>query len=152
MNTPFKLPGHPDLNLSLSTGFFSWTTILKDGVPLERVDGIVNIPLADGSSLELKIKMGFDLFTPKVEFRRRNIEVFPRLHWLWMIWAYLPLFLIFVGGAIGGFFGGLATGSTIMALRSGLPRPIKILIGILVPPVGVLAYWIIATLVVKWRQ
>ncbi|MFN7141302.1 MAG: hypothetical protein ACK4UN_18400, partial [Limisphaerales bacterium] len=59
--------------------------------------------------------------------------------------------LVFVGGAIGGACGGAAMAGTLVALRSGLPRPFRILVAILVPPIGFFVYWTFASLAWKWR-
>jgi len=153
MDYPFTLPGHSDLDLSLrSGGFFTGAKILKNGVPLKRSRAVVMVPLADGSSLELKIKVGFDMFTPKILFGGREIEVMPPLSSFWVVWAYLPLLLFFVGGAIGGLCGGAASISTLSALRSDMPRGARIVIAILAPPVAFLAYGAAAFLILKLRQ
>ncbi|WP_395751046.1 hypothetical protein [Prosthecobacter sp.] len=153
MDYPFQLPGHPNLNLSLRTGgFFSGVQILKDGVPLKRAKASIPVPLADGSTLELKIKTGFDMFTPKVHFAGQDIEVMPPLPALWVVWAYLPLVLIFVGGLLGGLCGGLAAGGTISVLRSELPPWARITIGLFLPPLGILAYCVAVFVLLQARQ
>lgn len=153
MDYPFTLPGHSDLNLSLrSGGFLTGAKILKDGAPLKRSKAVVILPLADGSSLELKIKVGFDMFTPKILFAGQEIEVIPPLPAFWVVWAYLPLLLIFIGGAIGGLCGGAAAAGTLSALRSDVPRGAKIAIAILAPPVAFFVYGVAAFLLLKLRQ
>jgi hypothetical protein len=153
MDYPFTLPGHPDLNLSLrSGGVLTGAKILKDGVPLKKSKAVVSVPLADGSSLELKIKVGLDMCTPKVLFAGQEIEVMPPLPGFWVAWAYLPLLLIFIGGAIGGLCGGVAAASTLSALRSNMPRPARIAIAILAPPAAFLAYGVAAFLIFKQKQ
>jgi len=153
MDYPFTLPGHSDLNLSLrSGGLLTGAKILKDGVPLKRSKAVVLVPLADGSSLELKIKIGFDMFTPKILFAGQEIEVMPPLPAFWVVWAYLPLLLMFIGGAIGGLCGGAAAAGTLSVLRSDMPRGARILIAILAPPVAFFAYATAAFLILKLRQ
>jgi len=153
MDYPLPLPGHSNLNLSLRLGgFLTGAKILKDGVPLKRSKAVVLVPLADGSSLELKIKVGFDLCTPKVLFAGQEIEVLPPLPAVWVVWAYLPLVLIFIGGAIGGLCGGVAAAGTLSALRSDLPRGARIAIAILAPPLAFLMYATAAILILKLRQ
>ena len=153
MDYPFTLPGHSDLNLSLrSGGLFTGAKILKDGVPLKKAKAVVMVPLADGSSLELKMKVGFDMCTPKILFAGQEIEVMPPLPALWVVWAYLPLLLIFIGGAIGGLCGGAAAAGTLSALRSDMPRGARIAIALLAPPVAFLAYTTAAFFILKLRQ
>jgi len=153
MDYPFTLPGHSDLNLSLrSGGLFTGAKILKDGVPLKKAKAVVMVPLADGSSLELKMKVGFDMCTPKILFAGQEIEVMPPLPALWVVWAYLPLLLIFIGGAIGGLCGGAAAAGTLSALRSDMPRGARIAIALLAPPVAFLAYATAAFFILNLRQ
>lgn len=88
MDYPFTLPDHPGLNLSLRTaGMFSGTKIFKDGVPLKRTTGSYSVPLADGSSLTLRVKVGFDLCTPKIVYAGQEIEVMPALPVFWVVWG-----------------------------------------------------------------
>lgn len=153
MDYPFTLPGHSDLNLSLRLGgLFTGARILKDGIPLKKSKAVVLVPLADGSSLELKMKVGMDMYTPKILFAGQEIEVLPPLPVFWVVWAYLPLLLIFVGGAIGGLCGGAAAAGTLSALRSDLPRGARIVIALLAPPVAFLAYATAAFFILKMRQ
>ena len=153
MDYPFTLPGHADLNLSLRPGgVFTGAKILKDGVPIKRSKALVLVPLPDGSSLELKIKVEFDMCTPKILFAGQEIEIMPPLPAFWVVWAYLPLLLIFMGGAIGGLCGGAAAAGTLSALRSDMPRGARIAIAILAPPLAFLAYLTAAFLILKLRQ
>lgn len=152
MDYPITLPGYPDLGLSLrSGGIFTGAKILKDGVPLKKSKTVVSVPLADGSALELKIKVGFD-GTPRIQFADQEIEVMPALHAAWAAWAYLPLVLIFIGGALGGLCGGAASAGTISVLRSAMPRPLRIVIALLAPPLAFMAYGAIAFMLLKQKQ
>ena len=153
MDYPIILPGYPDLRLTLrSGGFFTGAKVLKDDLILKRSKATVSVPLADGATLELKIKTGFDMFTPKIVFGGQEIEVMPALPVYWVVWAYLPLLLIFIGGAIGGLCGGAAVAGTLMALRSDLPKPARITIAVLAPPLAFMAYGIAAILIYKLRH
>jgi len=153
MDYPITLPGHSDLNLSLRLGgFLTGTKILKDGVPLKKTKGVVMVPLADGSALELKMKLGFDMSTPKILFAGQEIKVMPPLPAFWVVWAYLPLTLIFIGGAIGGLCGGAAAAGTLSALRSDLPRWARVVIALLAPPLAFLAYGTAAFFILKLRK
>ncbi len=152
MDYPISLTKYPDLNLCLRPGgLFTGAQILKDNAPLKKSRSKVLVPLADGSTIELKIKSGLDM-TPKVEFQGIEMEVMPALPVPWMIWAYIPLLLIFVGGAIGGLCGGVAAAGTMMALRSELPKPLRIVIALLAPPLGIVAYGVLAFIFIKASQ
>lgn len=109
------------------------------------------VPLADGSVIELKIKVGLD-GTPKVQFENNSIEVMPPLHAAWTVWAYLPLALIFLGGALGGLCGGAACAGTLAALRSEMPRPCRVILALLTPPLAFIAYAVIAYLFLMAKQ
>lgn len=148
MDYPFTLPGHPGLKLALRPGgFFSSLKILQDGVPLKREKGVFLLPQSKGPALELKIKTGFDVFSPKVLFAGQQIEVLPRISPLWQVWAYIPVLLMFVGGALGGFLGACGAVGALSALRSNLPPAVKILLAIILPPLSVFIYLVVAILI-----
>jgi len=153
MDYPIELPGHTGLNLALRAGsLFTGAKILKDGVPLKKNKGAVSVPLADGSMIELKIKIGFDLCTPKIVYAGQEIEVMPPLPVYWMIWAYFPLVLIFIGGALGGLCGGMAAGGTLAVLRSDLPKPARLAIALLAPPLAFVVYGAVIFMILRLRK
>ncbi len=98
------------------------------------------------------MKIGFDMYTPKILFAGQEIEAMPPLPAFWVVWAYLPLLLIIIGGAIGGLCGGAATAGVLSALRSDLPPAARITIALLAPPAALLAYVAIVLLVWKLRH
>lgn len=116
MDYPFTLPGYPNLNLALRpNGFFSSTKILHDGVPMKRSKGVYPLTLSDGTTLELKIKADLDIFSPKIVIAGQTIEVLPPISPLWLVWAYLPITLMFFGGALGGLLGASGAVGTLSA-------------------------------------
>ncbi len=152
MDYPFTLPGHPELNLALRTaGFFAGPKIIKDGVALVRKKGIYSLPLADGSTLTLRVKVGFDLCTPKIVYAGQEIEVMPALPVFWVVWGYLPLLLLFLGGAFGGLCGGFAAVTTLNVLRSNMPPFARYAIALMAPPIEFVVYVTIAYLILKLK-
>lgn len=59
-----------------------------------------------------------------------------------------PLLLVFVGGAIGGAFGGLAYALNLSIYKSSLPGPLKIILN---PIIGIAAFvlWFVISLIIR---
>lgn len=146
MEYPIQLPGHADLKLTLRTaGAFSASKVLQDGIPLAKTKGSsYTVSLPDGEALSFRIKLGFDLYSPKIEFGGTVIEVVPALPATLVVWAYLPLVLIFLGGAVGGLCGGAATYGMLATFHSRLPWVAKAILGLALPVVAFFIYLLAA--------
>ena len=63
-------------------------------------------------------------------------------------WAHIlcgwPLFLILVGGAIGGGLGGLAYGISISIFKTTVPMPVKIIAPMFIGMAAVVLYFVAA--------
>jgi len=152
MDYPFTLPGHPELNLALRTaGFFAGPKIIKNGVALVRKKGIYSLPLADGSSLTLKLKVGLDLYAPKIEYAGQVIEVIPALPVFWSIWGYVPLVGIPFGGALGGAFCVLASITTFNVLHSKMPSFVRYALALVAPLFAFVIYLLIVIFIIKLK-
>jgi len=145
MEYPIQLPGHENLKLTLRTaGAFSASKVMQEGVPLAKAKGSYTVMLPGGETLLFKIKLGFDLYSPRIEFGGAVIEIVPALPIALVVWAYLPLVLVFLGGAIGGLCGGAATYGMLATFHSRLPRVAKALLGLALPVVAFFIYLLVA--------
>lgn len=63
-----------------------------------------------------------------------------------------PLFLVFIGGAIGGAFGGLAYGVNIAVYKSRLPFAVKVLLNIVIGLSAIGLWCIAAAAIVSMRK
>lgn len=73
----------------------------------------------DGTWIELKFKKQFDGI-PKLLIGDEIVVLARPLTWYEMLWAYLPIILLIIGGAIGGAIGGWACYMNISIMRSEL--------------------------------
>jgi hypothetical protein len=149
MEYPIVLPGHEDLKLTLRTaGAFSSAKILYSGRLLTKTRGTFRITLPSDETISFKLKMGFDLYSPQLEFGGKVIDVVPALPTYLVVWAYLPLLMIVLGGALGGLCGGAATFGMLAVFHSRMPRSAKVALGLALPLVAFFAYVFVAGFVV----
>jgi len=165
MDYPFTLPDHPDLNLALrACRILADPKILKDGVPLSRTNGIYAVTLADGSTLDLKIK---NTLIPKIKHAGQVIDVVPKPSGFWIVEVYAPIVMIPVGVimarswghvlfllllVIAAFIGacsGLALRTAVVILNSRMQPLTRYALALIIPPLTIVACTIVVNLALK---
>ncbi|HVM13554.1 MAG TPA: hypothetical protein VM287_04400 [Egibacteraceae bacterium] len=84
--------------------------------------------------------LGFDP-VPDMEVDGERVELAERLPARTLVWAGLPLGLVFLGGALGGLTGGLATTWNVKLLRKRRGMPGYLLTGLVT--IGALTAWLL---------
>jgi len=120
MKIKFKLPETDGPEIEVVESFWRvQPKVLINGVEIKRLKEKgkpVPIPLVDGSIKKISVRYGFD-FVPKVIIEEKELPLLRKLYtWEWVL-GYAPAFLLFLGGAIGGALGGIATMSNLRILR-----------------------------------
>jgi hypothetical protein len=115
-------PEFGDRRVTVQTSsLFSGPKLLVDETPATKQGQQYLVPVANGQTIPVKLKTGFDP-VPVVEIAGRQIRLVEPLKWYEYVWACLPLLLIGLGGAIGGAIGG-ATAWANMALFRAQTNP-----------------------------
>ena len=93
-------------NVILRTaGIFSGPKLIVDG---NIIEGKKNkYELVNGTMIELKHKFADPI--PDVLIDNTKVEIAPRIKGVEYFWAAMPIALLFIGGALGGLLGALAT-------------------------------------------
>lgn len=100
---------------------FIWkkNQLILNGERLVEYKGRYMAVTDDGTWIELKFKKQFDGI-PKLLIGDEIVVLARPLTWYEMLWAYLPIILLIIGGAIGGAIGGWACYMNISIMRSEL--------------------------------
>lgn len=85
---------------------------------------------------------------PKILIDDKPFEILKPLNNLELVLCYIPLLLIFAGGAIGGACGGLASFINVKIARKIENNVLKI-ICIMVSTLGVIVLWLIIAVVIS---
>jgi hypothetical protein len=145
MDIPVRLPGMEGQNVALRTaGTFTGAKLMLNGQPVAKQNGLFQLRSNAGSTMAVKFKNRFLDPIPNLEVGGQTIQLVPALQWYQYVWMGLPLLLVFGGGAIGGFCGGVATVSSSRVFRSDLSDGMKYGLTGLISAAGFLAYIVIA--------
>jgi hypothetical protein len=118
MEYPVEAPEFGDRHVTVQTStLVSGPKLLVDGMPATKQGGAYMVPVANGQTIPVKLKGGFDPI-PAVEVAGRVIRLAPPLQWYEYVWACLPLALIAMGGALGGAIGGATAWINMSLFRS----------------------------------
>ena len=146
MNIPVILPGIEGQNLALCpAGMFAGAKLMLNGKPLTKQNNFFFVKSNTGSTLAIKFKNRFLDPVPDLEVGGQTVTLVPPLQWYQYVWMGIPLVLIFLGGAIGGFCGGLAAGISSRVFRSDLSDPMKYGASALVSVAAFVTYFVAAT-------
>ena len=145
MDIPVRLPGFEGQNVALRpAGALSGAKLVLNGQPVAKQNGLFQLRSNTGSTMDVKFKNRFLDPIPNLEVGGQTIQLVPALAWYQYVWLALPLLLVFGGGAIGGFCGGLAAVSSSRVFRSDLSEGMKYGLTGLISATGVIAYLLIA--------
>ena len=129
-------------------GVFRGAQLLVNGSPAERIKaGRFRLTRTDGSVTEAKFQVAFGQYLPTLVVDGVNYEVGPKLQKWLLALAFLPLCLVFGGGALGGLCGAVGWGFNNQLARSSKPAGVKVGLMLLVTAVSVLVFLGAAVLV-----
>lgn len=144
-----NVPGFEGRGLKMAGGgMFSSIKFFIDGqrVPFKKFKLMVTDN--SGKEVEIKPSHGF-LVDPgtSVTVGQTTVKVREPLKWYEYAWAGWPILLLFVGGAIGGFAGGLAAGGNVMIFRSKTHPAIKYFLTFIIGVFAFLFWAVLATII-----
>jgi hypothetical protein len=108
MNYKLKIEGHEGQNVEAVIGFWKGPKLMVNGAPAPKGEkrGDMILQRNDGKKVTARWKSRFlGLDVPNLVLDGREITLVESLKWVELIWCALPLFLLFVGGALGGLVG-----------------------------------------------
>jgi hypothetical protein len=126
-------------------GWFAGPKLLVNGAAAEKQKGRFTVRSDAGQDTTIELKYNFLDPIPKVKVAGDSIELAPPLHWYEYAWIGIPVLLIFVGGAIGGFVGALGAVASGRVFRSGRSAPAKYGLSALITLGAFIAYAVLAT-------
>ena len=148
MDIPVRLPGMEGQNIALRPANFMAPKLLLNGQPLRKEKGFFQLRSNTGSTLAVKMKGRFLDPIPNLIVGGQTIELAPALAWYQYVWLGIPIVLVFIGGGIGGFCGGMAAMTSSRVFRSDLSATMKYGITGLISLSAFIAYMVVAGLFV----
>lgn len=107
------------IEVEVSNGFNSSRLFLNgQPAPAAPKRGQFLLRRDDGREVVAQFKAGFPDPIPALVIDNQAIRLAEPLAWYELVWIALPLLLIFIGGAIGGGLGGVATVLNAQIMRS----------------------------------
>jgi hypothetical protein len=154
MEVTYKIENGPDL-LFKQNMFSGNIHLFINNIKQERMKEKGRpwiITLRDGTRKNISIKNTYSfLYEPKIIFDGREVAIDRKLIWWECILCFLPLSLVFIGGAIGALFGLFALVANVHVCRHGYSVITKILLTIFSTAIAVFIYLIIAVIVNNLR-
>ena len=145
MDIPVTLPGMEGQNLALRlAGTFTGAKLTLNGEPVAKENGFFQVRSNAGYTLAVKFKSRFLDPIPNLVVGGQTIEVAPPLAWYQYVWMGLPILLVFAGGAIGGFCGGMAAAISSRIFRSDRSDGVKYALTGLVSTAAFVVYFVVA--------
>ena len=121
MKYTFQLPDFPAVNFELTTSIWTGKSKLKkDNVAIEQSKEKGKpflIPSTNGAIVKAFPKPSFPDMVPTLEINGVKNLIVEKLKWFQYVLGGLPFLLLFIGGAIGGIIGALATITNFNTLR-----------------------------------
>jgi hypothetical protein len=115
------------------SGPWKGTQLMLDGAPLKPKWGKFLLPIDDGGTVKAQMN-AFDLraIVPTLKVGETVYRVGPQIPAALGAYAYLPILLLFVGGALGGALGALGAGLNRAVTQMAWPLPVRVLVMTLV--------------------
>jgi hypothetical protein len=145
MDIPVRLPGMEGQNVALRTaGAFSGPKLMLNGQPLTKQNGLFQLRSNTGSTVAVKFKTRFLDPIPNLVVGGQTIQLTPALAWYQYVWMSIPILLVFGGGAIGGFCGGVAAVSSSRIFRGNYSEGTKYALTGLISLGAFITYFVVA--------
>ena len=122
MRYQVNLVGLSDRKIEVESTIFGSAGLFVDGLPApkggKRAQFLVRG--TDGRDSTVEFKRTFFDPVPQLLWAGQTIRLEEPLAWYQWLWVGIPLLLVFVGGAIGGFLGAIAVTLNVRILRSNM--------------------------------
>lgn len=129
--------------LTIVSGFAGKLSVFINGAPVQHQNGNYYIPMNNETKV-LTVKRGLIDNTPRVTLDGQEVLLAKKLKAYEWVFSLLPLLIVILGGALGGFFGVIAFLFNTKLFRTELPVAAKIPLSLLITALAVVLYFIIA--------
>ena len=146
MDIPVRLAELEGQKLALHGTAFSGPKLMLNGRPVVGKKGVFNLRSNAGTTVTIKFKPRFLDPVPDLVVSGRTVTLIPPLQWYQYAMIAIPMILVFIGGAIGGFFGGLGAYMSSRVFRSDLSDGTKYGVSGAVALAAFASYFIVAGL------
>ena len=145
MDIPVTLPGMEGQNIAIRTaGTFAGPKLLVNGQPAQKQNGAFNLRSNSGSTMAVKFKARLLDPIPNLVVGGQTIQIAPALAWYQYLWMTIPILLVFMGGAIGGFCGGAAAFMSGQIFRSNRNEMTKYVLTGMISLSAFVVYFVLA--------
>jgi hypothetical protein len=128
-----------------AAGWFAGPKLLVNGAAVKKQKGRFTVRSDAGQDTTIELKYNVLDPIPKIKIAGDATAVAPPLQWYEYAWIGIPVLLIFVGGAIGGFVGALGAVASGRVFRSEHSTPVKYGLSALITLGAFIAFVILAT-------
>jgi hypothetical protein len=128
-----------------TAGWLSGPRLLLNGSPVKKQKGRFSVESDVGQETSVELKYNLLDPIPKVKVADETLELAPSFQWYEYAWIGIPVFLVAIGGAIGGFVGALGAVANGRVFRGTYSTGAKYAIAGLVTLGAVVAYVVLAT-------
>ena len=128
-----------------TAGWLSGPQLLLNGSAVKKNKGRFTVVSDSGQETSVELKYNLLDPVPKVKVADETLEVAPSFQWYEYAWIGVPVLLIAIGGAIGGFVGALGALANGRVFRGTRSTGAKYAIAGLVTLGAVVAYVVLAT-------
>ena len=144
MDIPVNLPGMEGQKVALRlAGAFTGAKLMCNDQPVAKQNGLFTLRSNTGATLAVKFKGRLLDPIPNLEVGRQTIQLVPALQWYQYLWMSIPIVLVFAGGSIGGFCGGLAAATSGRIFRSDMGEGAKYGVTALISLGAFFAYFVV---------
>lgn len=139
------VPGFEGRSIILRpAGIIASAKLLIDGEPVKNNWGKYTLRRNDGTEIEARLQSNLIDPVPVLVVAGQKYAAVKPLAWYELVWAGLPILLVFVGGALGALFGILAAYTNSRVFRSNLSAVMKYVLTALVSSAATILYFILA--------
>ncbi|MEN8241776.1 MAG: hypothetical protein ABFS17_07635 [Chloroflexota bacterium] len=149
MNHKINLEGFENQNIEVKTSFWAGPKLLVSGEPAQKGTkrGEMIIQRDDGQQVIATWKpqfLGLDL--PQLVVDGKVEKLVEPLKWYQWVWGGWPIFLLFLGGALGAIAGMISVAINAKIFRTELSEALKYLVSGVIAVLAVAAYFVAATI------
>jgi len=144
------IEGFEGQNIEVQSSMWTGPKLLVDGQRAQKGTrrGEMLLQRNDGRQVVAAWKpQAIGLDVPQLVVDGKTIQFVEPLKWYQWLWGGLPIVLIFIGGALGAFFGVVAFSISTKIFRSELNGFAKFILSAIVSAIAVVLYLFLATLI-----